>query len=351
MTDQTIKVLIAEDEKDIRESIAEILVDEGFEVYQAVNGKKGFELFLDYKPHVIISDIMMPEVDGYEFLKLVRESKNKFNMVPFIFLSALGQKENIIKGASLSANDYLVKPIDFEILIAKIKEKAANFMKLKKNHEKGIKNIKDQISLALPSEISLYLNSIAQKLKILIEEPYGPYPHRKYLEDIKKLYRDSLKLKSTITNSLDHEVIDNRLNADEEIFSLSNFIDKAINNLPDRIKSRITFDKPYESELLPDIKAEKSVLIDMFKYFIAGIIKPDEKSTINISLVMDEMGQMILIFYINSRLELSEIEHNLDCKRIQQIGNSQSLYFELSSNKTNKHSTITIPSIRLIEKK
>lgn len=347
MSEQKIKVLIAEDEEDIRETIAEILQDEGFEVHQALNGKQGFEKFLELKPQVIISDIMMPEVDGYAFLKLVRESRGKFNATPFIFLSALGQKENIIKGASLSANDYLVKPIDFEILIAKIKEKAASSIKLQQIHEKGISNIKNQISSALPSEISSYLDSITQMLKILKDEPYGPFPHRRYLEDINKIYSDALKLKATVTNSLDQSVIESRLNADEEIFSLTNFVEKAIGNLPERIRHRVTFQAPYESEKLPKVKIDKSVLIDIMKRVIAGIIKFEAESTIDISIITDNLDQMIVIFYLHSKLDREKIAENINVEKMKKIGESQSLDFSLSEG-GDLNATLTVPSFRLL---
>ncbi len=346
--EKKIKVLIAEDERDIRETIAEILVDEGFEVFEAQNGKDGFEIFLEVKPNVVISDIMMPELDGYGFLKLVRESRDKNNMAPFIFLSALGQKENIIKGVNLSANDYLIKPIDFEILIAKIKEKATSATKLQKAHDTGIKNIKSQISVVLPSEIFSYLDSITQMLKILKEQPYGPFPHRRYLEDINKLYFDVVKLKTTVTNSLDQNVIDSRLSADEEIFSLANFIDQAIINLPDRIKSRVEFERPYESEFLPKVKMDKTVLIDIIKRLIAGIIKSEQDSSLKISMITDNLNQMVVIFYINSHLDLQDIEHNIDYAKIQQISDVQSCYFKISGQAKNVNATLTIPSFRLI---
>ncbi len=346
--EEKIKVLIAEDESDIREPIAEILLDEGFEVFEARNGREAFEIFLDKKPNVIVSDIMMPELDGYGLLKLVRESRDKNNVVPFIFLSALGQKENIIKGATLSANDYLVKPVDFEILIAKIKEKAQNNIKVQKTHEKGIKNIKSQIATALPAELSSHIDSMVHLLKILKEEPYGPFPHRRYLEDINKLYFDVVKLKSVITNSLDQNVIDSRLNADEEIFSISHFIEQAILNLPEKIRHRVRFDKPYESEILPKIKIDKNALIDIVKTFIAGIIKSEANSSIAISLVIDNLNQMVLIFYINSNFDIDQIFVNVDGNKIQKISDLQSLYFKISGSKGNINATLTIPSFRVI---
>lgn len=347
MNQEKIRVLIAEDEIDIRDTIAEILRDENFEVYEANNGKEGFEIFDKVKPHVIISDIMMPEIDGYGFLKLVRESKSKNNMAPFIFLSALGQKENIIKGVNLSANDYLVKPIDFEILIAKVQEKAQSSLKFHKFHEKGISNIKSQISSALPSEITSYLDPIIQISQMLKEQPYGPLPHRRYLEDINRIYSSSLKLKSTIVNSLDQNVIENRLNADEEIFSLPNFIEKAVNNLPNKIKDKVEFEKPYESDLLPKIKIDKTILIDIIKTAIAGAIKASGDSSIRISLVLDSLNQLVIIFYIISDSGIEEIKNNIDIKKIEECSNLQNLEFRIIE-KIDLSLVITIPSFRLI---
>ncbi|MDA0902273.1 MAG: response regulator, partial [Proteobacteria bacterium] len=121
------KILCVEDEQEIRETISEILRDEGFEVFEASNGKEAVEVFLENNPDLVISDIMMPEVSGYDLLKIIRENKSiSNNNVPFIFLSALSKKEDVIKGAELSANDYLTKPVDFDLLIAKIKEKSKN---------------------------------------------------------------------------------------------------------------------------------------------------------------------------------------------------------------------------------
>jgi DNA-binding response OmpR family regulator len=115
-----IKILCVEDEVDVRESIAGILESEGFEVLQAENGKQGLEVFLENHPDIIISDIMMPGFSGHDLLKAIRGNKTIDNSnVPFILLSALGQKEDILLGINLEASDYLVKPVDFYFFIAK----------------------------------------------------------------------------------------------------------------------------------------------------------------------------------------------------------------------------------------
>ncbi len=105
--------------------------------------KEAVEIFLENKPDIVVSDIMMPGVSGYDLLKIIRENKNiSNNNIPFIFLSALGEKQDLIKGIELNANDYLTKPVDFELLSAKIKEKYYNYQKLEISHNQDIQGIK-----------------------------------------------------------------------------------------------------------------------------------------------------------------------------------------------------------------
>lgn len=348
--EKKIKVLCVEDEREILETMGEILRDEGFEVFEATNGKLGFESFLHNKPDVIVSDIMMPELDGYGLLKMVRESKDKRSALPFIFLSALGQKENILKGANLSANDYLIKPIDFDILIAKINEKTINAGKVQELHESNIENIKSQISSALPSEIFSYLDNISQMLKMLKEEPYGPFPHRRYLEDISKIYFDSVKLKAAVTNALDHEVIDSKLNANEEIFILNDFLDQAIANLPEKIKSRIEFEHSYDNEVVK-IKMDKSSLIEIVKKVIAGVIKLESESSARISVMSDPLNQVLIVFFIKTSLSVADVELGVDADKIRSICDMQGCYYKISKNSSDNNVAIvlSVPNHRLIK--
>ncbi len=348
--EKKVKVLCVEDEQEIRDTMAEILRDEGFEVFEANNGKEGFDVFLQTRPDIIVSDIMMPTLDGYGFLKMVRESKDKLNAIPFIFLSALGQKDNILKGVDLMANDYLVKPIDFDILIAKIKEKAGNAQKVQKIHNIGIKNIKSQISTILPVEISSYLDTISKMVGVLKEEPYGPFPHRRYVEDLNKIYLDAMKLKAAISNALDHNVIENKLNENEEIFSLCEFIEHAILNLAEKLNGRVQFDLPYESEFLPKVKMEKSALVEVIKKIIAGVIMADQESTIRISIMIDSFNQMALIFYLKSRLDVTGVRESIDCDKIEKVSDAQGCAFKIVQGPVIDEVNIvfSIPSYRLI---
>ncbi len=346
--ERKIRILCVEDEQEIRENIAEILRDEGFEVFEASDGKAGFESFLQSKPDLIISDIMMPEVDGYALLKLIREGKNiRNNSVPFIFLTALGQKDNIIKGVNLSANDYLVKPIDFDLMIAKIKEKTANALKVAEVQHRNISNIKSQISTVLSSDVSTYLDIITQTAAALKNQPYGPLPHRRYLEDFDKIYINSTKLRAAIANSLDSSVIDNKLNADEEIISAPTFLEEFVTSLSDKFKSRIKIEPYFEPALLPRVKIDRLVLLDALRKIFAGIFKTDLEANITVRFMIDHLDQMAIIFYLKTGLAHIDLKANLDMPQISKMLEQQSCRLELGDD--GKIGVLVVPSYRLLK--
>ena len=105
------KVLIIEDNDDIRENIVEILELAGYGVFAAVNGKTGVEMAAKNVPDVILCDIMMPELDGYGVLYLLNKNPQTAN-IPFIFLTAKAERLDLRKGMEMGADDYLTKPFD-----------------------------------------------------------------------------------------------------------------------------------------------------------------------------------------------------------------------------------------------
>jgi len=105
------KILLIEDNPDVRENTGEILELAGYHVVAAPNGKAGVELAQKEKPDLIICDIMMPELDGYGVLHILSK-KDELAKIPFIFLTAKTEKSDIRKGMNLGADDYLTKPFD-----------------------------------------------------------------------------------------------------------------------------------------------------------------------------------------------------------------------------------------------
>ena len=105
------KILIIEDNPDILENTSEILELSNYQVYTAPNGKEGVAKALANKPDLIVCDIMMPELDGYGVLHMLQKNPD-LQDTPFIFLTAKTEKDEIRKGMSLGADDYITKPFD-----------------------------------------------------------------------------------------------------------------------------------------------------------------------------------------------------------------------------------------------
>ncbi len=112
-------VLIIEDDPSVRENLEELLKFKGFTVYSSSDGKKGLDMAFKKEPDLIISDIMMPEMDGYELLRNVRETPSLTN-TPVILLTAKTLTESKIMGLEYGADDYVTKPYNAKELVARI---------------------------------------------------------------------------------------------------------------------------------------------------------------------------------------------------------------------------------------
>jgi DNA-binding NarL/FixJ family response regulator len=111
-------ILCVEDEDDLRGDIAEELEAANYRVLQAANGSEALSLLEKHRPDLVLCDITMPGLGGYDVLKALREQGTMAD-VPFIFLTALAERNDVLSGKQAGA-DYLVKPIDYEILLATV---------------------------------------------------------------------------------------------------------------------------------------------------------------------------------------------------------------------------------------
>jgi putative two-component system response regulator len=110
------RVLLVEDDASLMEVIRCLLETEGYEVCPAVNGKQALEFFKKDRPNIIISDIMMPEMNGYELLESVRALQEGIT-IPFLFLSARTERSDVDRARGLGVDDYLFKPFEASELI------------------------------------------------------------------------------------------------------------------------------------------------------------------------------------------------------------------------------------------
>jgi DNA-binding NarL/FixJ family response regulator len=116
VSEQRKKILCIEDDREAASLIAEELVDRGYEVTLAYDGREGFAAILKSMPDLVLSDISMPVMSGFELLERLTALAPRFGNMPFVFLTALTDRGNELKGRRLGADDYVTKPIDFDLL-------------------------------------------------------------------------------------------------------------------------------------------------------------------------------------------------------------------------------------------
>jgi DNA-binding NarL/FixJ family response regulator len=110
------RILCVEDDRETAQLIAEELEDRGFEVRLAHNGRDGFAAILADDPDLVLCDLSMPGMSGFEVLERLTAIAPRFQDMPFVFLTALTDRETELKGRRLGADDYVTKPIDFDVL-------------------------------------------------------------------------------------------------------------------------------------------------------------------------------------------------------------------------------------------
>ena len=150
---QRAKILVVEDDQHLMEGIKEILELDDYEVMTAGTGIDGLEVLksVDPLPDLIVSDIMMPRMDGYEFFEAVR-SEPKWVAIPFIFLTAKGEKSDIRLGKAMGADDYVTKPFGAEDLLIAVTAKLERHKQLQSVLSSQVADIKRKILTILNHE-------------------------------------------------------------------------------------------------------------------------------------------------------------------------------------------------------
>src|SRR6476646_2764829 len=206
------RVLVIDDNNDIRENTAEILELAGYKTFTAENGKKGVEVAIKENPSLIVCDIMMPELDGYGVLHLLRKNPETED-IPLIFLTAKAERSDLRKGMEMGADDYVTKPFEELELMSAIESRLHKYDILHKKYDptgKGLSELTNDLRTKglLPLNLEDYTSEIYLKKQVLYTEGKRP----RYLYYIK-----SGKVKAFKTNENGKEYI-------TDLFSEGDFI-------------------------------------------------------------------------------------------------------------------------------
>lgn len=144
-------ILVVEDDPSMLEILVFLLEDEGYNVLSASSGKAALDLMEKHKPHLIVSDVTMPGISGYDLYEQIR-ARVDWAHIPFIFLTARGQRADIRRGMELGADDYLVKPFEPEELTAAVKVRLTRAAQTQTAMDMAAAGLQEQIIRALTHE-------------------------------------------------------------------------------------------------------------------------------------------------------------------------------------------------------
>lgn len=195
------KILIIEDNKDVRENIAEILELAGFVAEQAVNGKDGVSKAKYLIPNLIICDIMMPELDGYGVLKILAEDTITA-AIPFIFLTAKAELVDMRKGMNMGADDYLTKPFEDADLLKAIEVRLGKVNALQVDYQNSVNGIEQLINTAIT--LNDFDNISKDRKRIVFKKKQPIYTIDNIPRGIYFIEKGSIKTFNTTENDKDY---------------------------------------------------------------------------------------------------------------------------------------------------
>lgn len=161
-----INILIAEDEDDIRALLDLHLSNNGYTIFQASNGIEALDILSKESIHLLILDVMMPRMNGFEVIKKIRETSN----IPVIFLTAVTEEANKILGLGLGADDYVVKPFSIIEIISRVEAHLRRYMKYSSNEFSNILDNGELVLNLVTYEIKkndIIINLLPKEFKML----------------------------------------------------------------------------------------------------------------------------------------------------------------------------------------
>ncbi len=162
-------ILVVDDHEPLRKAIQGILESEGYKITTASDGLHALQLMNKELPDMVIADIMMPRMDGYDLYRAIRSRPDWVSM-PFIFLTAKAEKEDKLRGKSLGAEDYLTKPFDTDELLIAVQSRLKRAQAIQEFAQTQFEELKQQIANVLGHELRTPLTYVRGYTELALEE-------------------------------------------------------------------------------------------------------------------------------------------------------------------------------------
>jgi len=208
-------ILVIEDTHAMREEILKILEFEGYRAIGAEDGIEGVQLAQKYQPDLILCDVMMPGLDGFETIATIRQDLG-LETTPFVFLTARASKTDVRHGMELGADDYITKPFTAVQLLSAVRTRLKRQEILLRQNEKRLEELRHNIALALPHELRTPLTQMLGFSELLMDSVTDMAP-----EDIKEsaraINKSSQRMHHIIENFLTYTELETLYNSPERV--------------------------------------------------------------------------------------------------------------------------------------
>lgn len=281
------KILIVDDAIDTVELLRKRFRSEGYDTAEAYNGEEGLMKVTEYNPDLIILDVMMPKIDGYEVCQRLKSDDNT-KFIPILMLTAKGEVEHKVKGLNIGADDYLAKPFDYKELSARIR----SLLSIKATHEKKVEEEKSGALEQMMDQVAHEIRNPLTAIGGFARKVYGRLPEG----DPNKKYMHMIIEDVAVLESMIKQLI--------ELKSMSISI-KEPTNMNDIIKDSL---KLFEQECIQKAIHVETDLKDDLPMIIADkkLLKRAFCNLIKNSIEAMEIGKKIL--KITSRMSGDNLE-------------------------------------------
>ncbi len=192
------KILVVDDEKIFVENLAQVVEHRGYDVRMTRSGREAVKLAKEFKPDLILCDVSMDDMSGYQVLEELKKDETTFN-IPFIFLTGKAEPIDIRKGMGLGADDYITKPFSIDDLFRAIEVRLKKQKKVSGFYESKILDIKKVVLKTLPHELRSPLNAILGYTQLIIAR-YDDFKKHEIVAMLGEVENSGRKLLRLITN-------------------------------------------------------------------------------------------------------------------------------------------------------
>jgi CheY-like chemotaxis protein len=321
------KILVIEDTQNVRENICEILEAENYEVFAAENGKSGLEISRNIQPDLVLCDIMMPGMDGYEVLTFMRKELVT-STVPFIFLTAKNTRENQRLGMELGADDYITKPFTVDDLLNAVSIRLKRAAEFKEESEKKLNELTKNLGAPITQVIAEPLRAILGFSKMLMTE-YSSMEKFEMAEFSSLIHKAGTKLNTVVKKSFMFYQLQSLVFDQDSLALLSNEKTTDIKTLTQNIVDEMAVNKKRQDDIL--INLENASVKIPSKYYLE-IVNELIENALNFSpkrSVIRVMGGIEDNHYV---LTIRDEGMGMTSSQISRIGAFQKFNQDLNEN-------------------